>query len=41
MWGRTVSNNINISNLSSGVYIIKLTIGKNIITTKIIKTWKN
>jgi hypothetical protein len=38
MMGRKVSNSIDVTNLSSGIYIVKLTIGKNIIITKIIKT---
>jgi hypothetical protein len=37
MMGRKVSNDIDVTNLSSGIYIAKLTINKNIITTKIIK----
>ena len=37
MMGRKVSNDIDVKNLSSGIYIAKLTINKNIITTKIIK----
>jgi len=35
--GQTVNNNINVSMLSSGVYIVKLSNGKQQITKKIIK----
>jgi len=38
MMGRHVSKSTDVTNLSSGIYIVKLTIGKNIIITKIIKT---
>jgi hypothetical protein len=37
MMGRNVSNSYDVSNLSSGIYIVKLTIGENIIIKKIIK----